>query len=225
MDHKEFINRLFDMSDSQYAELSRKTNPSIDPSLVIGVRTPALRAFAKELRDSDFSSSFIKELPHKYFEENQMHAFLISLEKDFDKCINNVDLFLPYVDNWATCDQMNPPVFKKHHKELLNYVDRWINSKDVYAVRFAIKVLMDHFLEDDFDPKYMELVSGIVSEEYYIRMMVAWYFATALAKQRESAIVYFVDHRLDPVIHKMAVRKSIDSFRIDQDTKNYLRTL
>ena len=165
MDHKEFINRLFDMSDSQYAELSRKTNPSIDPSLVIGVRTPALRAFAKELRDSDFSSSFIKELPHKYFEENQMHAFLISLEKDFDKCINNVDLFLPYVDNWATCDQMNPPVFKKHHKELLNYVDRWINSKDVYAVRFAIKVLMDHFLEDDFDPKYMELVSGIVSED------------------------------------------------------------
>ena len=225
MDHSEFIQRLYDLSDSQYADLSRKTIPSIDPSLVIGVRTPALRSFAKELNGSDFASEFLKNLPHKYFEENQMHAFLLSLDKDFDRCITNVNLFLPYVDNWATCDQMNPAVFKKHHKELLKFVDRWIKSKDIYAIRFAIKALMDHFLEDDFDPKYMELVSGISSEEYYIRMMVAWYFATALAKQHDSAIVYFEQRRLDPVIHKMAVRKAIDSFRIDKDTKDYLRTL
>lgn len=222
---KEIIDFLYANQDKKYAEFQAPITPSVDTKLIIGVRTPVLRKYAKELYGSKQAENFMKELPHTYFEENQLHAFLIGLEKDFDKCIQMLEEFLPYVDNWATCDQMSPKSFKKYHTKLDKLADRWMKSKDTYTVRFGIKVRMDHFLEEDFDVKYPAKIAKIRSDEYYIKMMIAWYFATALAKQYNSVVSFIENESLDTWTHNKTIQKAIESYRITDEQKAYLRTL
>ena len=225
MNKAELHNRLFDIQDLKYREMQIGLIPSVDPGSVIGVRTPQLRALAKEILASGDHTGFLRELPHGYFEENQLHAFIISGIKDHEECINELERFLPYVDNWATCDQMSPKVFKKHRAELLGHIKEWIKSEDTYTVRFGIKMLMDHFLDDDFNPGYPHMVAKLRSDEYYVNMMIAWYFATALAKQYEKVLPYIEEKRLDDWTHNKAIQKSIESRRIPDDRKTYLSSL
>ncbi|MBQ6398609.1 MAG: DNA alkylation repair protein [Clostridia bacterium] len=225
MKRNEIVAELFRLQDKEYARMQAKIIPTVSPDRIIGVRTPALRDFAKSLSKDQDIGEFLSYLPHQYFDEDQLHAFVISLETDFDKCIAEVDAFLPFIDNWATCDQLSPKAFKKEPEKLLPYIQIWIKSDKTYTVRFAIGLLMQHFLDDHFDLKYADEVAGIRSEEYYIRMMIAWYFATALAKQYELVLPYLEDKRLDDWVHNKAIRKSIESYRITNEQKAYLRTL
>ena len=225
MKRNEIVADLFRLQDKEYARMQAKIIPTVSPDRIIGVRTPALRDFAKSLSKDQDIGEFLSYLPHQYFDEDQLHAFVISLERDFDKCIAEVDAFLPFIDNWATCDQLSPKAFKKEPEKLLPYIQIWIKSDKTYTVRFAIGLLMQHFLDDHFDLKYADEVAGIRSEEYYIRMMIAWYFATALAKQYELVLPYLEDKRLDDWVHNKAIRKSIESYRITDEQKAYLRTL
>ena len=216
---------LFQMQDAAYRDFQKKLIPAVAEDKVIGVRTPELRKFAGRLRKEAGTEAFLKELPHFYFDENQLHAFIISGEKDFDRCMSEVERFLPYVDNWATCDQMSPKVFCKNKKELFYHIEKWICSEHVYTVRFAVGMLMQHFLEDDFDVKYPEMVSQIRSEEYYINMMRAWYFATALAKQYDALLPFIEEKRLDEWTHNKTIQKAVESYRITKQQKEYLKTL
>ena len=225
MTEKEIVSRLFDLRDEAYGAFQCKLIPTAPPKSFIGVRTPALRAFAKELYQSGEGEAFLQILPHKYFDENQLHAFLISEEKDFKICVQRVEVFLPYVDNWATCDQLSPKAFRKHRAELLPYIRRWIESGKTYTVRFAIGMLMQHYLDDAFDPAYPALISQIRSEEYYVNMMIAWYFATALAKQSDAALPYIENRRLAPWTHNKAIQKAAESFRVTPEHKAYLKSL
>ncbi|MBQ7202953.1 MAG: DNA alkylation repair protein [Eubacterium sp.] len=222
---KEITDRLYELQDSEYRDFQSKLIPTVSKDYFIGVRTPQLRAYAKELAKSDIKNEFLDELPHEYFDENQLHAFIISLEKDFDTCIKRVVEFLPYVNNWATCDQMSPKVFKKHKTELLPYIDKWLKSDEEYTVRFGVGMLMEHYLDDDFDEEYMKKVAAIRSDKYYINMMAAWYFATALAKQYDTAIKYIENRKLDEWTHKKAIQKARESYRITPEQKEYLKTL
>ncbi|MBQ6364140.1 MAG: DNA alkylation repair protein [Lachnospiraceae bacterium] len=222
---QEIRNELFGMQDLKYRELQTGIIPSRDPQTLIGVRTPALRSFAKQLAKREDLSDFLNDLPHLYFDEDQLHAFIISEIKDYDTCMAELEKFLPHVDNWATCDQMSPKVFKKHKEELLVKIREWIASDRPYTVRFGIGMLMQHFLDEDFDPAYPELAAGIRSEEYYVKMMIAWYFATALAKQYEAVLPYIENQRLDVWTHNKAIQKAIESYRITPEQKEYLRTL
>ena len=217
------IERLNALSDPAYAEFQRKLIPTVAPEIVIGVRTPDLRKLARELIQIGEVETFLKALPHTFFDENQLHAFILSEDKDFQRCLDRVSAFLPYVDNWATCDQMSPKVFKKHAQELLPVIDRWLHESHVYTVRFAIGMLMEHFLDANFDPHYLEWVSGVRSGEYYVNMMIAWYFATALAKQYEAALPYIRDHRLTPWTHNKAIQKAAESFRVPLERKAELK--
>ncbi len=219
--HRELKNR----QDLKYRDMQVKIIPNIDPGSIIGVRTPELRTMAKEMQRSGDHMDFMKDVPHKYFEENQLHSFIISGMKDADECMEELERFLPYVDNWATCDQMSPKVFKKHKDMLFDHIKEWIGSGKTYTVRFATGMLMEHFLDDDFDLKYPEMVAGIRTEEYYVRMMQAWYFATALAKQYESVLPYIEEKRLDAWTHNKAIQKSVESYRISDEQKQYLKTL
>ena len=221
----EIRNRLFELSDSKYRNMQIKTTPSVDAQAFIGVRTPPLRRLAKELAKREEISAFLSDLPHKYFDENQLHAFIISLDKDYDSCISKVEAFLPYVDNWATCDQMNPKVFAKHKSELLKHIKQWLKSDKTYTVRFGIKMLMDHFLGNEFDISYPKAVANIKSEEYYVKMMQAWYFATALAKQYDLILPFIENKSLDVWTHNKAIQKSVESYRITDEQKQYLKTL
>lgn len=214
--------RLFTLQDVSYRDFQRQLIPNIGPQSIIGVRTPVLRKLAKEQEEPE---AFLTQLPHRYFEENQLHSFLISAGEDFPAVIAAVDGFLPYVDNWATCDQLTPPVFRQHREELLPYIRRWIGSDHVYTIRFAIVMLMTHFLEKDFRPEYPELVAGVCCEDYYVRMAVSWYFATALAKQFDCVISYLTEHRLEKWIHNKTIQKAIESYRINPEQKAYLKTL
>ena len=225
MNREKIIERLFSLQDKEYGALQARTIPSVDKERIIGVRTPALRSFAKELAKESDVDIFLASLPHKYFEEDQLHAFVVSLEKDFDKCIACVEAFLPFIDNWATCDQFSPIAFKKEPEKLLPYIDVWIKSDRTYTVRFAIGMLMQHFLDDRFDLKYADMVSAVHSEEYYVNMMIAWYFATALAKQYEAILPYIEQKRLAEWTHNKAIQKAIESYRITPEQKGYLRTL
>ena len=225
MNTEEIREKLFSLRDEKYRELQKKIIPNIPGDRVIGVRTPILRNLAKELYKDEDVNSFLSDLPHKYFDEDQLHAFIISLEKDFDTCISEVKAFLPYVDNWATCDQMSPKVFKKNAKDLLPYVNEWIDSDKTYTVRFAIGMLMQHFLDEKFDTKYADMVAEVRSEEYYINMMAAWYFATALAKQYDQVIPYIEENRLSDWVHNKTIQKSVESYRISDEKKAYLRSL
>lgn len=222
---QEIRNELFGMQDLKYRELQTGIIPSRDPQTLIGVRTPALRSYAKQLAKREDLSDFLNDLPHLYFDEDQLHAFIISEMKDYGTCMAELEKFLPFVDNWATCDQMSPKVFKKHKEELLVKIREWIASDRPYTVRFGIGMLMQHFLDEDFDPAYPELAAGIRSEEYYVKMMIAWYFATALAKQYETVLPYLENRRLDVWTHNKAIQKAIESYRITPEQKEYLRTL
>ncbi len=217
--------KLLEMQDPDYREFLIKLIPSVIPDRVIGIRTPELRKLAKEILKREDLSDFLNDLPHAFFEENQLHAFVISGMKDYDACMSALERFLPYVDNWATCDQMSPKVFKKHKSELMEHIRCWIASDECYTVRFGIGMLMEHFLDDDFVPAYSEMAAAVVSEEYYVRMMIAWYFATALAKQYDTVIPYVEENRLDSWTHNKTIRKAIESYRIDPDKKAYLRSL
>ena len=222
---EEIREELLRRRDEGYRDFQSALIPTVSKDAFIGVRTPDLRSIAKELSKREDVFDFLGVLPHKYFDENQLHAFIISDLKDFSSCVKEVESFLPFVDNWATCDQMGPKVFAKHKIELLPYVKKWLASADVYAVRFGVKMLMDHFLDEAFDSIYLEWVAALRSEEYYINMMAAWYFATALAKQEQSALAYFTKKRLSPVVLKKAVQKALESFRVSENTKATLRTL
>ena len=218
---------LFSLQDVAYRDFQAKLIPTVDFSRVIGVRTPALRAFAKKLRKEGGSGvqEFLSSLPHEYFDENQLHAFLISEEKDFDACFSLLEKFLPFIDNWATCDQLSPAVFKKNHEKLLPHIEKWIESEKTYTIRFAIKCLMQYFLDEDFKPVYLEKVAAVHSEEYYVKMMVAWYFATALAKQYEATLPFIEQKRLEKWTHNKAIQKARESFRISAEQKEYLKKL
>ena len=222
---QEIQNKLFEMQDLKYKEFQSKLIPTINSDVVIGVRIPQLRNFAKELWEEQDVKSFFNSLPHQYYEENNLHAFLIENIKDFDLCINALDGFLPYVDNWATCDMMSPKVFKKHLPELLEPIKTWLDSEHIYEVRFAVDMLMKYYLDDDFKSEYLEWVAKIDSEEYYLKMVVAWYFATALAKQYDAAIQYLEQNRLPKWTHNKTIQKAIESYRVTAEQKVYLRTL
>ena len=219
------IDDLFAMQDTKYRDFQSKLIPTADKETFIGLRTQALRDYAKKMVKMGGYEEFLCTLPHKYFDENQLHAFILSEIKDFDKCVEYVDAFLPYVDNWATCDQMSPKVFKKNRDKLLPKIRTWIASDKTYTVRFGIGMLMQHFLDDDFKKEYLEMVSKIRSEEYYINMMVAWYFATALSKQYDATIPCIEKRVLDPWTHKKTIQKAIESYRITDEQKEYLRGL
>ena len=221
----EIRDELFRLQDAKYRDFLSKLTPTVPPEKVIGIRTPALRAMAKQVGKREDIGAFLEDLPHKYFDENQLHAFILSEMKDYAKCLSAVERFLPYVDNWATCDQLSPKVFRKHKPELLASVRKWIASGETYTVRFGVGMLMEHFLDDDFDPVYLETVAAIRSEEYYVHMMVAWYFATALAKQYESALPFLERQRLDPWTHNKTIQKAVESYRITPEQKAFLRGL
>ena len=225
MNREEIVTELFRMRDQDYALMQAKIIPTVAADRIIGVRTPALRAFAKRLYKDRESDEFLSCVPHRYFDEDQLHAFMISLEKDFDSCIEKVDAFLPFIDNWATCDQLSPGVFKTAPEKLLPSIHTWIQSDQTYTVRFAIGMLMQHFLDERFDTKYADMIAEVRSEEYYIRMMIAWYFATALAKQYDLVLPYLEDRRLDDWTHNKAIQKSVESYRITDEQKAYLKTL
>lgn len=222
MTTEELQKRLFELQDEKFRDFQRRLIPNIPPESIIGVRTPELKKLAKEMGCAE---DFLPRLPHKYFEENQVHAFVISGMKDFDECVRRLEEFLPYVDNWATCDQISVKLFKKHTGELLPHIRRWISSDKTYTIRFGIGCLMIYYLDGEFRPEYPELVAGIKSNEYYVNMMIAWYFATALAKQYEAVIPYIEDRRLDDWTHRKAIQKAIESYRITDEQKTYLRTL
>ena len=216
---------LVRLQDLKYREMQVQIIPSVKPESIIGVRTPELRKMAKKLAQSQEVGVFLEDLPHMYFEENQLHAFIISGMKDYAECLSVLNRFLPYVDNWATCDQMSPRVFKKHRQELTESIREWICSADPYTIRFGIGMLMEHYLEEDFKPEYPKMVAAVRSEEYYVNMMIAWYFATALAKQYEAVLPFITEHRLDSWTHNKAIQKSIESYRITPEQKEYLKSL
>jgi 3-methyladenine DNA glycosylase AlkD len=230
---KTISDRLFELQDLKYRDFQCKLMPTVNPETVIGVRTPELRKLAKEFakepgntpRAETPAMEFLKILPHNYYEENNLHGFLIEQIKDYDTCIAALDAFLPYVDNWATCDLMTPKVFKKHLPELLEKIKEWLASGRTYTIRFAIEMLMSFYLDEQFKPEYLELVAGVRSQEYYVNMMIAWYFATALAKQYSASLPIIEQHRLDTWANNKAIQKAIESYRITDEQKAYLRTL
>ncbi len=222
---EEIRKQLFEFQDVKYKDFQKNLIPTVDPESIIGVRTPELRKYAKQLVKENKTDEFLSDLPHKYFDENQLHAFILSELKDYEKCVEEVCRFLPYVDNWATCDQMSPNVFKKHRTELMEYIKQWLKSDKTYTVRFAIGMLMQHYLDDEFDIGYAEMVQEVKSEEYYINMMIAWYFATALAKQYDNILPVLEQNRLDVWTHNKVIQKAVESYRIMPEQKAYLKSL
>lgn len=216
---------LFELQDEKYREFSRGLMPTVDPERVIGVRTPELRKLAKKLAKEPDIDTFLHDLPHQYYEENNLHGFIIEGMKDYETCVRAMDAFLPYIDNWATCDQISPKSFKKHLPELLERIRGWISSDRVYTVRFGIGMLLSLYLDDAFEPEYPEMVCSIRSEEYYVNMMIAWYFATALAKQYDAVICYIEQKNLETWTHNKAIQKAVESRRITEEQKSYLRSL
>ena len=216
--------RLFAMRDLGYRDFHAKLVPSIDKEKIIGVRTPALRKFAGEFAKSPLAAEFLAALPHEYYEENNLHGFIIAGIRDFDECAGEISRFLPYVDNWATCDSLLPKAFAENRARLLPLIDEWLRSRDTYAVRFGIEMLMNHFLEEDFSPECLEKVASVKSGEYYINMAAAWYFATALAKQYDATLPYITGCRLEVWIHNKTIQKAVESFRVPPEHKEFLKT-
>ena len=216
---------LFLLQDMEYRDFQAKLLPTIKKESIIGVRTPALRKLAKQYAGKDGIDEFMTALPHLYFDEDQLHAFLISEEKNMEECIKKLEVFLPYINNWATCDQLSPKVFKKNKAQLLQCIKKWMASDRTFTVRFAIGMLMQYFLDGEFKEEYPQMVAAVRSEEYYVNMMVAWYFATALAKQYEAVLPYFEEKRLQPWTHNKTIQKAVESYRFTEVQKAYLRTL
>ena len=217
--------RLFDLQDTKYQAFEAKLVPNVDPARVIGVRMPDLRALSKELRGTEDAERFMAELPHTYLEENTLHGLLAALIKDPVLCIAKLDEFLPYVDNWATCDVISPVSFKKHPDCLLPKVREWLRSDHTYVIRFGMGTLMSFYLDDAFSPEYPQWVADVRSEEYYVRMMIAWYFATALAKQPDAALPFLTNRCLDPWTHNKTIQKACESFRISPEMKETLKKM
>jgi len=216
---------LLEYKDEGYKEFHKKLIPNVDESRLIGVRTPQMRQIAKEAAKDSEVEKFLLELPHDYYEENNVHGFIIEKEKDFDTCIEKIEEFLPYIDNWATCDQLRPKVFGKKKEKLLPYIKKWIATEETYTIRFGIEMLMTFYLDEDFKKEYLEMVAQIRSEEYYVNMMIAWFFATALAKQWDATVPYVEQHKLDEWTHKKTIQKAKESYRITDEQKQYLKTL
>ena len=222
----ELQQHLFGMRDAAYAAFIAKLTPGFPPSHFIGVRVPLLRTIARSFaKEEAASQQFLSHLPHSYYEEDMLHGMLISLVKDYDRCLDLTDRFLPYVDNWAVCDTLSPKVFAKHKAQLLENILRWSSSSHTYTCRFGLRMLMTHFLDDSFSADFLEIPAAIRSEEYYVKMMVAWFFATALAKQWEATLPYLENRQLDPWTHRKTIQKAIESYRIPPERKDYLRTL
>ena len=217
--------RLFELQDMQYRDFHCRLMPTINPDTVIGVRVPELRKFAKAFAAEPEAAGFMQSLPHRYYEENNLHGILISSMKDYGQTTAALNAFLPYVDNWVTCDLMRPGVFKKHLPELLEQIKCWMASDKTYTIRFGIEMLMIFYLDDMFRPEYPEWVAEVHSGEYYVKMMIAWYFATALAKQYDAVLPFILEQRLDPWTHNKAIQKAIESRRITDEQKNRLRAL
>lgn len=217
--------RLLELSDEKNADFSAKLTPGIDREKFLGVRIPASRKLAKEIIKENEHKDFLNSLPHKYYDENILHSILISEIKDYDECVKYIDEFLPYVDNWAVCDTMSPKIFKSEHERLMSDILRWVNSDQTYTIRFGLEILMSHFLDNDFKKEYLEIPARIKSNEYYINMMIAWFFATALAKQWDSTIVYIENGVLDKWVHNKTIQKARESYRITAEQKEYLKSL
>lgn len=222
----ELQQHLFGMRDAAYATFIAKLTPGFPLGHFIGVRVPLLRTIARSFAKEEAASQrFLSHLPHSYYEEDMLHGMLISLVKDYDRCLDLTDRFLPYVDNWAVCDTLSPKVFAKHKAQLLENILRWSSSSHTYTCRFGLRMLMTHFLDDSFSADFLEIPATIRSEEYYVKMMVAWFFATALAKQWEATLPYLENRQLDPWTHRKTIQKAIESYRIPPERKDYLRTL
>ena len=217
--------RLAPFQDIKYRDFQSPLVPNIPIEAMIGVRTPVLRQTAKELFGTEEGEAFLNSLPHRYYEENLVHFFMIALIKDFDECIAAVERFLPYIDCWPVCDQSSPKAFKKNRGRLIPYIKKWISSDHVYTARFGIRILMNEYLDEDFQPEYLEWAARKQGEEYYLKMMVAWYFATALAKRYDESITYFENRRLDKWTHNKAIQKALESYRVSDEHKAYLKTL
>jgi 3-methyladenine DNA glycosylase AlkD len=215
--------KLIESKDDEYRQFQAKLVPNIEADTIIGVRTPDMRRIAKEVFNSEDKDAFLTELPHKYYEENLVHFFMISMIKDFDECIANVETFLPYVDCWPVSDQATPKSFKKNHQKLLPFIEKWIASEHVYTSRFGMRMLMNEFLDDDFKEEYLEIVASKKGDDYYLKMMVAWFFATALAKKYDETVKYIEERRLDEWVHKKAIQKAVESFRVTDEHKEYLK--
>ena len=216
---------LFGYQDKKYRDFQAKLIPNIDSNTIIGVRTPDIRTLAKKMIKEDNYKSFLEELPHTYYEENLLHFFIVSLIKDFNECIKETEKFLPYVDCWPVSDQATPISFKKNHDKLLPYIKKWIKSKHIYTARFGIRMLMNEFLDDDFKEEYLLLVASIKSDDYYLKMMISWFFATSLAKQYDKTIIYLENKKLDKWIHNKTIQKAIESYRITNSQKEYLKKM
>ena len=216
---------LFKLKDEQYAAFQAKLMPTVDRSKVIGVRVPLIRKIAKEYKNTREAELFLCKLPHEYYDEDLLHGFLISEINSFESCISALEDFLPYIDNWAVCDTLSPPIFKKHRNKLLPLIRKWIRSGKPYTVRYGIGMLMKHFLDEGFKEDMLGEVAAIRSDEYYVKMMVAWYFATALAKQWDTALPYLEEHRLCEWVHQKTIQKACESYRIAAEQKAILKKL
>lgn len=220
---EEIQKHLFELQDMAYRDFHSRLMPDIDKETVIGIRVPVLRKYAKSIAGTELAEKFIKELPHCYYEENNLHMMLITGIKDYARCLTEIERFLPYIDNWATCDFPAPKCFEDHKEELLPVIKRWIASSETYTIRYGIGMLMRLYLDEDFDPEYVRLAVGVKSDEYYVNMMIAWYMATALAKQWDAVIPYIEEHRMSDWVHRKTIQKAVESYRITDEQKRYLK--
>ena len=217
--------KLFTFEDPKYRDFQSKLVPNIEKETIIGVRTPDMKKIAKEFAKEESTKDFLKDVPHKYYEENLVHIFILSMIKDFDECVKGLEAFFPYIDCWPVCDQSSPGIFKKNHEKVLPLVKKWIDSDHVYTSRYGMRILMNEFLGDDFKPEYLSWVASKKGDDYYLKMMVAWYFATALAKQYDESVKVIERKELDPWTHNKAIQKACESFRVSDEHKEYLKTL
>ena len=215
--------QLFELQDLKYRDFHSKLMPETDKETVIGIRTPVLRKFAKEFAGTSEAEAFLRQLPHRYYEENNLHMMLITGIKDYEKCMEEIQRFLPCLDNWATCDYPAPKCFARHKDQVLEEAKRWISSGETYVIRYGIGMLMRLFLDEDFSSEYLEMAAAVQSQEYYVNMMIAWYFATALAKQWDATVPYIEQHKLSDWVHRKTVQKAVESYRITPEQKEYLK--
>lgn len=220
---EEIQKQLFELQDMAYRDFHSRLMPDIDKETVIGIRVPMLRKYAKSIAGTELAEKFIKELPHCYYEENNLHMMLITGIKDYDRCLTEIERFLPYIDNWATCDFPAPKCFENHKEDLLPVIKRWIASSETYTIRYGIGMLMRLYLDAAFDPEYVRIVAEVKSDEYYVNMMIAWYMATALAKQWDAVIPYIEEHRMSDWVHRKTIQKAVESYRITDEQKRYLK--
>ena len=216
---------LFQLQDKGYRDFQSKLIPTIPVETIIGVRIPAIRKLAKEYGKDPESVEFLKQLPHTYYDENILHALLVAEIKDYEVCVKEVERFLPYVDNWAVCDIYSPKVFRKNKDKLIDKIREWTASDHPYTCRFGMEMLMTHFLDEDFRVEYLEIPAAVHSGEYYVNMMIAWFYATALAKQWDATIPYLEERKLSPWVHRKTIQKAVESYRITDEQKVYLKTL